>query len=138
MVGEEFVRVKLSKKAADYIDSGDGKYFCQSCVEANRDVTRCREMSAQDVISRIGSCIKWKEGAPAFDPQQRNYEGHSKREVKYEENVAGFGCKRCKHFDREEYKCEEVTENGSPDPGVIMPSGCCNEWHKDPVFGIIN
>lgn len=130
--------VKLSKRAADYIHAGDGKYFCSECVEANNEVTLCREMRPEDRISRTGSCIKWKEGHPIFNPRERNFEGHSPREVKYEENSAGFGCRRCQHFDRAEYKCKEVTEQGSPDPGMIMPGGCCNEWKKDPVFGVIN
>lgn len=130
--------MKLSKKAADYIDAGDGRYFCADCVEANSDVSLCREMRSQDRISRLGSCIKWKEGRPAFEVTGRNFEGHTPGELKYEENPAGFGCKRCRHFDRGEYKCEEVTEKGNPDPGVIMPQGCCNEWRKDPVFGVIN
>lgn len=127
--------VKLSKKAADYIDAGDGRYFCKDCVEASDDVTLCREMRAQDKISVNGSCIKWKEGTPAFDPTERNFEGHTPKELKYEENPAGFGCKRCVHLDREAYKCEEVNESGPPDPGVIMPRGCCNEWKRSPIFG---
>jgi len=130
--------MKLSKKAADYIHAGDGSYFCAQCVEANAAVTLCREMRPQDRISAIGSCIKWKEGAPAFNPEQRNFDGHSPTELRYEENKAGFGCKRCNHFNREDYCCEEVSEKGPPDQGVIMPGACCNEWRKDPIFGIIN
>jgi hypothetical protein len=128
---------KSTKKAVDYIDAGDGRYFCEACVEANGDVTLCREFRAQDIISRIGSCIKWKEGRPAFDPSQRNFEGHTPGEMKYEENPAGFGCRRCDNFDRREFKCEVVDEKGGPDFGVIMPSGCCNDWQKSPIFGII-
>ena len=128
---------KLSKKQADYVHNDPkGTYFCRDCAHADKEVALCGEMRAQDKIKPIGSCIKWSPGPPQFTPF-RGFDGHTLTELKYEERPNGFSCKRCHHFERLNYLCEKVDEDGKPDAGMIMPDGCCNEWKFSRLFSIL-
>ena len=129
---------KLSKVQVDYINSDPkGTYFCKDCIHADVTVCCCEEMRPGDLIKTIGGCIKWKAGTPSVSHSQMKFEGHTPQELKYEEHQHGFGCKRCHHFDREDYLCERVSEKGGPDPGAIMPKSCCNDWEYDRLFSIL-
>lgn len=126
----------ISKKASVYIHAGDGNYHCKDCKEADKNVVVCRWMRATDKISSIGGCTKWKEGAPKFDPKKDSFLGCSPEELKYEENKVGFGCRRCTHFKRKVWACGTVDKDSpGPDPGVIHPMACCDDWDKDKTFG---
>jgi hypothetical protein len=126
------VLVKISKKEAVYVHAGDGNYHCAQCKEWN-PAKLCRLFSITDVVRDIGGCIYWAEGQPSNQnvPQKLV----TPAAAKYEENKAGFGCKRCEYFLREGWACKEVSNSGQPDNGFIHPEGCCNLWDKDELFG---
>ena len=128
--------VKITKKQADYVHYGDGNYRCDGC-KLWHPAKLCFLFDFRDVVQPWGSCDFHREGVASKDNVPHNI--MSPKTAGYVENPfkTGYGCRRCEEFDRKEYKCKKVNENGEPDPGVIDPMGCCDEWEVDPVFGAI-
>jgi len=129
---------KLSKSdlKVDYVHHGDGNYRCDSCKLWNPNKL-CLLFSIADRVQPWGGCNFHTEGTPSTN----NYPLAviSPKAAGYVETPFknGYGCRRCEYFDRGDWKCEKVSENGLPDNGVIHPMGCCNKWEVDKVFGAI-
>lgn len=136
--GKEYLN-KLPKGKAGYIHEGNTEYQCKDCLFFAPDELRCRLHGPADVIQRYGSCIYFisapPEGGKCLGILNKATSG-------YEENYAGFSCKRCEYFKwsnhEDEEDCEKVNRlSPGDDAGGIDHDGCCNLWTKDPERGEI-
>src|SRR6185312_15508657 len=108
---------KLNKSDALYIERKNTDYECKDCVFYKEK--KCALYGQNVNIEPYGSCNYFMMG----NVKEKDWlNTTTKAESGYEENVAGYSCKRCEYFDGKS-KCEKVK-------GVISRDGCCDFWEK--------
>jgi hypothetical protein len=131
----------VPKQAVLYLHvlpDGDGyqtQYQCEDCFHWIADIERC-VLHERDVAVRAkGSCGFFLYGDPDLADEGAK-PGVATRpltvdESGYEENEAGFSCKRCAAFLSEARRCNVVSEAApGDDPGAIHPDACCAAWRS--------
>lgn len=139
------VPAKASKAGVLYVHtraSGNGyqtQYQCVDCPHFIADKFQCAIHSVADVIQAYGTCGYWVCGAPQLSTAGAMPRGNvTKEQSGYEENPAGFSCKRCVAFipvsdstgallDRGGCRLVDPESCGD-DPGNIHPDACCAAW----------
>lgn len=129
---------KISKSAAGYVHFDNTNYHCDECFkfEPNHGKRDCAEVGG--AISPDGGCNTFVAGPANQTIPVRIPRKLSQQEAGYMVNKAGFACKRCEYFLRDNWDCRKVDKDSDgKDRGVIHPEGCCNNWEKSPLFGSI-
>lgn len=122
--------MKITKQAAGYVHFDDTDYHCYECYKFQPSGGSQNCVEVEGLIKAIGGCNTFVKGPSSQIISIRIPRKLSQGEAGYMVNKAGFSCKRCEHFERQQWMCEKVE-------GEIRPFGCCNLWEKDAVFGEI-
>jgi len=125
----------IDKSHAGYMHMPRGDYDCDDCpfwIESSR---RCVLHGASDIVLPTDSCNFFCLGvAGSFGQTPLGYV--TKLESGFAHSTAGFSCKRCANWLRDEWGCVGVDKNSEgDDPGIIHPDACCCLWEKDPEYG---
>lgn len=125
---------KDSKSSVGYMLKPATQYCCSDCVMFLDEKHRCMILGDENVLVTSG-CNNFVPGTPASFGENPLYVLNG-LEVGLTHTDYGFSCKRCIHFNEENWDCEEVDKNSEGDTlGMIHPDACCNEWEPDPVRG---
>lgn len=125
---------KDSKSTVGYIHKSGTEYGCGDCILYLDKPKQCMLMGTENILVNDG-CNDWAKGTPSLLGKSPLFI-FSKNEVGWARSDYGFSCKRCEHFNVDNWDCEEVDKDSpGPDPHLIHPDACCNEWSPDPVRG---
>lgn len=108
-------------------------YQCRVCPMWIRGSEQCTIHKPTEKIRAHGACGYWVPGTPLESGESHGT--FSRSDTGYDENAAGFACKRCAAFIPGQEACRVVSSEGGLDPGKIHPDACCAAWLKDPERG---
>jgi len=125
----------ITKSQAGYLHVPRGDYDCDDCpmwIESSR---RCVLHGASDIVLGSDSCNYFMLGFPGqFGQTPLGY--LTKDQSGFQSSTAGFSCKRCANWQRDEWSCAEVDKSSQGDDSdMIHPDACCNVWVKDSTYG---
>src|SRR5882672_9358715 len=87
---------KIKKATALYIYKGLKKYNCDECAFWRNE--RCALFGPSVPIKSYGTCGLWLEKNDLTPTAPWFVNVINKKEAGYDENPAGFSCKRCEYF----------------------------------------
>lgn len=126
----------ILKSQAGYMHAPRGQYDCDDCpmwIEMSR---RCVLHGASDIVLESDSCNYFMLGFPGSLFGQTPLGLLTKDQSGFAHSTAGFSCKRCNSWQRDEWTCCQVESNSEGDDlNMIHPDACCNLWEKDSVYG---